>query len=301
MRRRWLCLGVVAGCGRLGFSDRATGDARADAPADLGTTDAPICHTGTWGTPQPIASTVTVSEEVNPSVSPDELTLYFSSNQGGGTRKLWSATRASRSDPFGTPAPLVGTGLASTADDLEPEISSDGLTLYFTSRRSGSDAIYVATRPSLTSQFAVQQQLVVTGDASTAQQGPTVSPDELTLYYTPGLVNMAVATRATRTDPFVFVRLLAEVNAPQTDTEASISADGLELFWESFRTGPVMIYTASRASTGDPFSAPIGLAALAAGNPGAGSPAISADGRTLYYFITDGTQDDLYTVTRNCP
>jgi Tol biopolymer transport system component len=297
--RCWACVLLAAGCGRWGFSGRISDDAAIDATSGDAASDASICHSGTWGTPQPIASTITGSQESDPSITTDELTLYFLSNRSGGDLKaIWQATRASRSDEFG--APTLVSELDALQDDGDPEISPDGRTMYFHSNRAGTDLIYTATRPTLTDKFVVDGQLAIMNQGSTAF-GPSISADELTLYFTHNQLDVGYATRMDRSSPFSFVRDLTEVNAPPTDGNASISADGLELFFDSYRNGPAAIFVATRASTADVFSAPTELASLAVGSTAAGTPEISADGRTLYFFINDGTQIDLAVATRDCP
>jgi Tol biopolymer transport system component len=99
------------------------------------------------------------------------------------------------------------------------------------------------------------------------------------------------------------VRELDEVNVPATDSSPSITADGLELFFDSYRNGPAAIFTASRADTSSMFSNLTELTSLpmVATGIAAGGPEISADGRTLYYWVNVNPQIELYAVTRSCP
>jgi hypothetical protein len=294
--RCWLCVVLVAGCGRWGFSTRSGDDAAIDT--DTIATDAGICHSGSWGPPQLIVNTSTTSEESDPSVTPDELELYFNSNRNGGQqRAIWHSTRAAKTDPFGPPT-LAGE-FDAPEDDRDPAISSDRLTMYFWSARSGGDLIYVATRGASTDPFVVQAPLTIINGGTTSS-APSLSPDELTLYFTYNRLDVAYASRPDRASPFTFVRAFDELNAPQTDGDASISADGLELFFGSFRTGTSAIYVATRASTSDVFSAPTELTELTGGSPSTGRPEISADGRTLYYSLFNGTDIDLYSAERDC-
>lgn len=297
-RSAFLVASFVAGCGRLEFTH--LGDAHTDAVSDVVSSDAPICHTGTWSAPQLVPGLATGSEENSPWVSADERTIYFSSNRvGGQARAIWMATRPTKTDSFGTPT-LVAN-IDSPMDEGDPQLTADELTLYFYTRRTGTDEVWIATRPTTADTFTVQGAMVITG-STTPSSGPSLSVDEQTFYYTHDQLQIAFATRPDRASGFTFVRELAEVNAPATDLDPSISTDGLELFFGSYRTSPGATYVATRGSTADMFSSPTELTSIQAMVGGyTGTPEISADGRTLYYGAdSPGPQVDLYYATRSC-
>lgn len=81
-----------------------------------------------------------------PTLSADELEMYVSSDRGG-ERDIFVSRRASRGDPF--PAvQRVAQLSAQNAEDLDPELTLDGTTMYLASNRSGSQGhdLFVATR-----------------------------------------------------------------------------------------------------------------------------------------------------------
>ena len=92
----------------------------------------------TFGTPTKVPNVNTSAWDYDPSISADELELYIMSNRSGGYggRDLWVTTRASVSDPWGTPVNL-GPTVNTAYDDCCPDISADGLSLFFWSRRPG--------------------------------------------------------------------------------------------------------------------------------------------------------------------
>ncbi len=104
-----------------------------------------------WGAPVSLGSTVNSSSfDVNPAITADGLSLFFSSNRSGGRGgyDLYVTTRATASDPWGAPVNL-GPTVNSSSNDYEPSITDDGLSLFFGSTRpggSGSIDIYVTTR-----------------------------------------------------------------------------------------------------------------------------------------------------------
>ena len=76
-----------------------------------------------------------------PGISSDGRVLFFSDffgprPNGQGGSDIWMTMRTTTSDPWGEPMNL-GPTINSSANDQGPEISVDGSTLYFFSRRSG--------------------------------------------------------------------------------------------------------------------------------------------------------------------
>jgi Tol biopolymer transport system component len=82
------------------------------------------------------------------SFSEDGLTLFFSSNRADGSNMdLFVATRPDIGASFGAPQPLED--LNSGVEDLDPQLSPDGLELFFSSDRAGAFGIFRAVRQCL--------------------------------------------------------------------------------------------------------------------------------------------------------
>lgn len=287
---------LACGCGRVGFDASPASDS---SVLDVADGSPAICHSGAWSTPTPIAATVTTSEEADPSISLDERTLFFSSNRSTSlARAIWVSTRATTADAFGTPTRVAE--LDDATDDYDPDISPDG-TILFGSLRSGMRQIYAAKRGDASSPFMNIGVLNVIGDPLLVKTAPKMTSSGFELYYGRDL-DVAIARRNDVNADFTFVRELDEVNAPPTDGGPTVTADGLEMFFDTYRNGPAAIFRATRPDTGMTFSALTELTELpmVPGGTAAGGPEISADGRTLYYWIQVGGQLDLYTATRNC-
>lgn len=138
-----------------------------------------------FGPAENIVELNTASLDRDPALSPDGLTMFFSSNRAGGAGLLdiWQATRPSLSEPFGAPVNVATVN--SSESDENPAISPDGLTLYFSSERTdglGNEDIWYAVRPTLTSPFGEPQNLVEANTAS-GDADPALSADGLTLYF----------------------------------------------------------------------------------------------------------------------
>jgi Tol biopolymer transport system component len=79
------------------------------------------------------------------SLSADGLTLFFASDRlVEGQMDLFVATRPDAAASFGTPEPLAQ--LNTDSDELDPQLSPDGLELFFASSREGSFQLFRAAR-----------------------------------------------------------------------------------------------------------------------------------------------------------
>ncbi|MDD3891688.1 MAG: OmpA family protein [Bacteroidales bacterium] len=86
-----------------------------------------------WLSPEPVPIAADSMVVAHPSISEDELTLYFVSNIPGGYggNDLWKVTRTSPSDSWGEPINL-GPDINTSMNEMFPYIHPDG-TLYFSS------------------------------------------------------------------------------------------------------------------------------------------------------------------------
>lgn len=102
-----------------------------------------------FGTPQAVEALNTEFSDARPNVRKDGLEIVFDSDRPGGQgdSDIWTASRSSVSDPWGTPEPI--TQINSAAAESRATISWDGHTIVFGSSRDGGEGasdIYVATR-----------------------------------------------------------------------------------------------------------------------------------------------------------
>jgi hypothetical protein len=99
--------------------------------------------------------------------------------------------------------------------------------------------------------------------------------------------------------------VMKNINTADMEYAASISADGLELFFtrlpiDDLRKGKVhsQIMRAARSSLSEPFSAPESIIAIGSDDFVEG-PSLSPDGTELYYHKREGDKSRLYKVSRN--
>jgi hypothetical protein len=97
----------------------------------------------TFGLPEAVAALNSTNDDVMPNISKDGREIVLASNRPGGQGgfDIWSSTRASVLDPWGTPTNL-GPAVNSAGAETRPSLSWDGSRLYF--GRSGE--IYLSSR-----------------------------------------------------------------------------------------------------------------------------------------------------------
>lgn len=210
------------------------------------------------------------------------------------------------------PAVNLGPAINSAGTDSGASISSDGLTLYFQSDRSGTRRIYKSTRSSTTSGWSVATEVTELNAAGFNTGAPTLSTDGLSIYFNSnrnGNTDIYKASRSSVTNPWGPVNPLGIVNTLATEGGPEISADGLTMYFHRMETnGPVTatsIYKATRSTnTGTNWQnatvTRMGARINSIEHAEAG-PSISSDGNTLFFHSSrPGTGFyDLYMATWN--
>lgn len=203
-----------------------------------------------WSTPAPIPELNTSNPDFDPSVAPDELEIYFS-RVTAGMQCIWTSRRATTADMWSAPTELVS--LCSGVQAGGPYLTADGLRLYYTvsSLASNEGNLVVSTRASRADAFAPGTP--VDGITQPEIGYPALSADELTIYFE-GVagtqLDLFQASRPTRAAPFGAPQPIAAFNSPDMDEDISLTADGLEAFFDSDRTQPgadTDVYTATRS------------------------------------------------------
>lgn len=176
----------------------------------------------------------------------DGLTLVFGSDRAGGLgyEDLWFTERETLGAPWSA-AQHFGRQVNSDRHDGCPCLSNDGLTLLFTSKRSGGfgeDDIWIARRESVNDVF--RQPVNAGGQVNTKdiESHPWLSPDGLTLLFTAvgvdgyGGYDLWFSTRLSDRDEFGSpVNAGPKVNSTADEAHGSLSPDGSILYFESDR------------------------------------------------------------------
>jgi hypothetical protein len=193
---------------------------------------------------------------------------------------------------FGTPENL-GPTVNSSSGEGAPSISSDGLTLYFTSLRSGNADLWITTRETTDEEWARPVSLGPTVNSGAWDGEMSISTDELELYFASnrsvgsGGYDLWLAKRASVLDPWERpVNLGPNINTSVDDADVCISADGLSLYIESYRDGGYGgndLWVAKRATKSDQWEEPVNLGSTVNSSVSDGAPSITADGLVLFF------------------
>lgn len=177
------------------------------------------------------------SNDNDPSVSADGLTLVFHSGRSG-NNDVWWATRADAAAEFG--APEMAPGIATEAYEGQGFFHVATDELWFVSNRLGTYDLFRAKRAGGTFGAPVAvAELNTTADEFL----PFLSQDGLTLYFSstrPGGVggqDLYLATRSAPGGTFGAPVALAELNTDVTEQAGSLSPDNCRIYF-SRQGGP---------------------------------------------------------------
>lgn len=259
----------------------------------------PAAHLGAWSEPVNVGPPVnTSSVEQAASLSPDGRSLYFNSSRtdlpgviGGGD--IWVSRRDCDDCSWQTPVNL-GPGINSELNDGGPELSPDGHLLFFQSPRDGSADIYVSRRsdpnddlawgppvrlgPEVnTPAFEAQPRFAQSAEDGSGNlyfsRGPTGSAQDV--YY------VAISRDGVIRGPVV---LVPELSDPAIDDGSpALRADGREIFFHRAVGTARLLFTATRRSVHEPWSAPVALGVPMNDGTRSDQPSLTFDGRTLVF------------------
>jgi len=253
-----------------------------------------------FGTPINLGPTVNSTAVEGPDdISADGLSLFLTSDRPGGygAADIWVATRATTEDDWGIPVNL-GPAVNSSDWDGVSSISSDGLSLYFSSFRPGGDGVFtdiwLTTRSTLSDPWAAPLNLGPVINTSRYDERLDISDDGLTLLFSSnrpggqGQSDIWVTTRPTVYDLWGTPENLGPViNTSRYDGAPHVSSDGRMLFFSSNRIGGLGgedIWVARRAAKDDDWANPVNLGPEVNTSHLDSAPCLSPDGSVLYFM-----------------
>ena len=221
------------------------------------------------------------------------------------------------------------SGVNSPLGDHEPQISRDGLELYFASSRAhGGDAcqddIWVSRRSSAREAWGAPTKLSALVNTAGPENSPCISPDGLELYFSDGWgvsssgctparnvyggCDLWVSVRASRGDPWSEPANLGDtINTASNEDAPCISRDGLTLYFMSDQPGGhgnSDIYMSTRPTSTDSWGPPSNLGSTINTGSYEGTPYMASDGLSLFFsrgqanYSTGGFDSDIYVARR---
>lgn len=275
-----------------------------------------------WSTPVNLGEVVNSAfNDQGPSISKDELSLYFASTRPGGFggNDIWVTHRDNQEAPWGTPVNL-GSAINTSGVESTPTLSKDERRLYFASARPGGIGgidLWVSERFDKKDDLGWQEpvNLGTAVNSAAADLGPAFFVDPasgaLIMYFystRPGGLGLRdiYSTALDENGLFTPAVLVSELSTPFEDEQPSTRRDGLELLFASNRPGSLSstvtdIWVATRTNTSDPWSEPVNLGPVINTGSLEARPALSFGGESLYFF-SDGHGGlggtDLFVSTR---
>jgi hypothetical protein len=251
---------------------------------------------GPWSRPVNLGPIVNTSaHDQTPSISSDGLSLYMASNRMGSLGfDLWVSRRLAIDLPWEAPVNL-GPSVNSPANDNGPSLSPDGQFLFFVSTRAGGLAdLYVSRRiPSAAGEVwdtPVPLSSLNTSGIDAAPNYFANEPRPPQLYFTSTRLGGPedIHVSELQTDGVWGAAVpVFELNSPAPDGRSTIRSDGLEIIFDSSRDadGSTDLYASHRDHWWESWSIPEKLPdTINAGGFNA-RPALSHDGRTLYFTV----------------
>jgi hypothetical protein len=203
-----------------------------------------------------------------------------------------ASTRCDAKAPFG--APVAVAELNSPEDDSTVRLSADELTAYFGSVRAGhigAASVYRATRTSATGTFGTPGLMPNVNSNTGAIYHPAITGNNLQLFLQVDFggasgTDIYLATRASTLVEFGTPGLVANVNSNGFEFIPFVTADGVDLFFASNRSGSFVLYRSTVA--GGVFGAPTVLPGTASADTTVRdtAPVMSADRLTVYFAST---------------
>jgi hypothetical protein len=177
---------------------------------------------------------------------------------GGGAAEGGDGGAPLVSGPFGAMAPVAE--INSPADDDDPSFTADGLELVFNSDRDGNIDIFRSTRVSVADPWGTPTALTEI-NSGMIDSNPVIAPDGLSVWLSSNRATSSlqiyVATRQRRTEPFSTPAAVAEFASSSTDNACAVSADGLQLIIESDVNGAADLFMTTRISVAAPWATPL--------------------------------------------
>lgn len=199
---------------------------------------------------EPVRELNSVDDDRRVTIDAKGQSLLLASNRSG-TRGGFDLYESSQVREHWSKPKNVGESLNSEADEFDPSLSGDGLTLYFVRRATGETAdIFESHRQSIDATWSAPQAVTAVNSAESHERSPAISPDGKFLYFASNRV--ARSGDASQFDLFraslqggvvgTPIRVRDGIESAADDVDAAFAGDGRTLVFASKREGPKQLY-----------------------------------------------------------
>jgi hypothetical protein len=273
--------------------DNAAPGVALEAAAPSETTAVLDQRLGPWGTAEPpttIAALASAFNDDDPTLTSDQLELYFSSTRGTTSTDIYVSKRVSIDAPWGAPA--LATALSTPDTEDTPEIGPDGLTIWFVRSVKGTTTgrdVYVSTRPTRDAPWAAGR-LVPELSSTSEDYAPTPAGDGLSMilssYRSPsiGADDLFTSRRPSVASPWSTPSWLTGLESTARDSGPFRPGDDTLMYFTTWRSG-LQIWRTTRVDATSPWGAPRAVTELSPTPNGAEEPWISPDLRLMVFTL----------------
>lgn len=259
---------------------------------------------GDFGEPIAVAELNSFWDDDDPSLSADQLEIYFASTRDG-IEDIFVARRSAVDEPFDTPTVVLE--LSDLSIDSTPELSADGLFISFASDRpfgEGGLDVWVSTRTDRQSAWSTPMSVLELSSID-AEGSAVMTADALTVYLCryflpPEEDQILISTRAANFDLWAEPAVVAGLQADGRDCTPWVDASGSELWWASTRAGGEGLEDIYRVDLvdGAPSGEPEAIAAINDDSRDE-DPWLSPQGDVIYFSSTRaGMGQDIFMAVR---
>jgi hypothetical protein len=270
---RWVCsLMALCACGRVHFDERSGDGGDVDSSMSL----------GPFGPATLITTVLTGFANDDPAISPDGLELYVATMMGAATEDIYVSTRATRGAPW-SPLTKVAELSSDTRTDKAPELSADGLSLYYLS----DNDIVEATRVAVGAPWS-PQLTGIDGPFGT----PAVCDDQRQLFLRTGddgAQDIVVTRRDSQSSSWPAPELVPELNTAADESAPWLTADCGRIYFDAV-LGPVgRLYSADRLPGTNSYGRVTEIAGFTNVSDTVHDPSLTRDERIMVFARkTDG-------------
>lgn len=257
--------------------------------------------TGPFGTPERVAISSTIARDDDITLTGDMLEIFFESDRVAvGQSDIYTAKRASVTDPWSTPTRI--DELSTAYLETSMEVSTDGLTMYFSSNRPPSTTVdvFVTTRPNRSSPWTAP--VMVSTISSMSDNDYNAQPWSDTVLFlgsarlpASGGSDVYRSTRSSKSDVWGAPVVVPGLDSNRYEGEAFADATGA-IWFTGDAAGDDDIWRAE--PNGDGTFKPAQLVNEICGADVENDPWLSPDGHTIYFTSTRSGSLDIYVAHR---